>query len=111
LANGSGQSAQANWPIFPTGGGKFRQAAACRAGLSEILAEISNWHSSCKELGTDRRQGSTIRKKGDWTMSGFKFERQLIAAFAALLMSTIAVGAAVAPAQVSAATVEVVTYA
>ena len=29
-------------------------------------------------------------------MSGFKFERQLIAAFAALLMSTIAIGAAVA---------------
>lgn len=50
-------------------------------------------------------------KKGDWTMSGLKIERHLIAAFAALLMSTIAVGAAVAPAQVSAAQVEVVTYA
>jgi hypothetical protein len=44
-------------------------------------------------------------------MSGLKFERQLIAAFAALLMSTIAVGAAVAPAQVSATPLEVVTYA
>ncbi len=44
-------------------------------------------------------------------MSGSKFQRHLIAAFASLLMSTIAVGAAVAPAQVSAATVEVVTYA
>jgi hypothetical protein len=43
-------------------------------------------------------------------MSGLKIERQLIAAFAALLMSTIAVGAAVAPAQVSATTLEVVTY-
>ena len=47
----------------------------------------------------------TIRKKGDFTMSGSKFQRHLIAAFASLLMSTIAVGAAVAPAQVSAATV------
>ena len=46
-------------------------------------------------------------------MSGSKFHRSLVAAFASLLMSTIAVGAAVAPAQVSAATVdvEVVTYA
>ena len=44
-------------------------------------------------------------------MSGFKYQRQLIAAFAALLMSTIAVGAAVAPAQVSATPLEVVTYA
>jgi len=44
-------------------------------------------------------------------MSGLKIERQLIAAFAALLMSTIAVGAAVAPAQVSATSLEVVTYA
>ena len=43
-------------------------------------------------------------------MSGLKIERQLIAAFAALLMSTIAIGAAVAPAQVSATTLEVVTY-
>ena len=44
-------------------------------------------------------------------MSGFKIERQLIAAFAALLMSSIAIGAAVAPAQVSATPLEVVTYA
>lgn len=44
-------------------------------------------------------------------MSGSKFHRHLVVAFASLLMSTIAVGAAVAPAQVSAATVEVVTYA
>ena len=44
-------------------------------------------------------------------MSGLKFERQLIAAFAALLMSSIAIGAAVAPAQVSATPLEVVTYA
>ena len=43
-------------------------------------------------------------------MSGLKIERHLIAAFAALLMCTIAVGAAVAPAQVSATPVEVVTY-
>lgn len=44
-------------------------------------------------------------------MSGLKFERHLLAIFAALLTSTIAVGSAVAPAQVSAAPVEVVTYA
>ena len=43
-------------------------------------------------------------------MSGSKFHRHLIAAFASLLMSTIAVGAAVAPAQVSAADVKVVIY-
>ena len=44
-------------------------------------------------------------------MSGSKLHRHLIAAFASLLMSTIAVGAAVAPAQVSATPLEVVTYA
>lgn len=44
-------------------------------------------------------------------MSGLKFQRHLIAAFAAMLMSTIAVGSAVAPAQVNATPVEVVTYA
>ena len=44
-------------------------------------------------------------------MSGSKIQRHLIAAFASLLMSTIAVGAAIAPSQVSAVQVEVVTYA
>jgi len=44
-------------------------------------------------------------------MSGTKFHRHLLAAFVSLLMSSIAVGAAIAPAQVSAAQVEVVTYA
>lgn len=44
-------------------------------------------------------------------MSGLKFHRHLIAAFASLLMSTIAVGAAISPTPVSATTVEVVTYA
>jgi hypothetical protein len=43
-------------------------------------------------------------------MSGSKFQRHLIAAFASILMSTIAVGSAIAPAQVSAAQTEVVTY-
>jgi hypothetical protein len=43
-------------------------------------------------------------------MSGSNFHRHLIAVFASLLMSAIAVGSAVAPAQVSAAPVEVVTY-
>ena len=44
-------------------------------------------------------------------MSDSKFQRHLIAAFASLLMSSIAVGAAIAPAHVAAQTVEVVTYA
>ena len=44
-------------------------------------------------------------------MYGIKFERHLLAVFASLVMSTVAVGAAIAPAQVSAAPVEVVTYA
>jgi hypothetical protein len=43
-------------------------------------------------------------------MSGQKLSHQLFAALAALMMSSIAVGAAVAPAQVSAANVEVVSY-
>lgn len=43
-------------------------------------------------------------------MSGLKFERHLLAVVASLLMSTIAVGSAVAPAEVSAAPVQVVTY-
>jgi hypothetical protein len=50
-------------------------------------------------------------EKGRMSMSGLKLERHLLAVFASLLMSTIAVGSAVAPAQVSAANVEVVTYA
>jgi len=44
-------------------------------------------------------------------MSGLKFHRHLLAAFASLLMSTIAVAAAISPTPVSAANVEVVTYA
>jgi hypothetical protein len=60
--------------------------------------------------GQDQPAKAHGSKKGDYTMSGSKFQRHLIAAFASLLMSTIAVGAAVAPAQVSAAQVEVVTY-
>lgn len=44
-------------------------------------------------------------------MSGDKMHRHLLAAFASLLMSSIAVGAAIAPAQLSAAPVEILTYA
>jgi len=47
-------------------------------------------------------------------MSGLKFHRHLLAAFASLLMSTIAVSAAISPTPVSAAPtsgLEVVTYA
>ena len=40
-----------------------------------------------------------------------KVQQRLVAAFASLLMSSIAVGAAIAPAHVAASTVEVVTYA
>ena len=43
-------------------------------------------------------------------MFGQKFSHQLFAAFAALLMSSIAVGAAVAPEQVAATSVKVVSY-
>ena len=58
----------------------------------------------------DQRANPSDPQKGRLTMSGSKFQRHLIAAFASLLMSSIAVGAAIAPAQVSAAKVEVVTY-
>lgn len=44
-------------------------------------------------------------------MFGPKFQQHLFAAIASLLMSSIAVGAAIAPAHVAAQTVEVVTYA
>jgi|GEM_PF-2771594 len=43
-------------------------------------------------------------------MFGRKFQDQLLVAIASLLMSSIAVGAAIAPAHVSAQTVEVLTY-
>ncbi len=43
-------------------------------------------------------------------MSGQKLSHQLFAAFAALLMSSIAVGAAVAPDQVAAQSVKVIFY-
>ncbi len=44
-------------------------------------------------------------------MFGLKFQHQMLAAFASLLMSSIAVGAAIAPAQIAAPNAEVVTYA
>ena len=44
-------------------------------------------------------------------MSDMKFHRHLLVAFASLLMSSIAVGAAVSPAPLAAAPVEIVTYA
>ncbi len=44
-------------------------------------------------------------------MSGLTFQRRLLVAFASLLMSSIAVGAAITPAPLSAAQMEVVTYA
>ena len=59
----------------------------------------------------DQRATAPRSVKGRMKMSGSKFQRHLIAAFASLLMSSIAVGAAIAPAQVSAAQVEVITYA
>ena len=51
-----------------------------------------------------------IRQKGDFEMTGQKTSHQLFAAFAALLMSSIAVGAAVAPEQVAASSVKVISY-
>ncbi|MCY7339407.1 MAG: hypothetical protein LH465_05570 [Sphingomonas bacterium] len=52
-----------------------------------------------------------IRQKGRRQMFSHKVQQRLFAAFASLLMSSIAVGAAIAPAHVAASTVEVVTYA
>ncbi len=43
-------------------------------------------------------------------MSGQKFSHQFFVALAALLMSSIAVGAAVAPEQVAASSVKVISY-
>ena len=43
-------------------------------------------------------------------MFGQKFQHQLFAVIASLLMSSIAVGAAIAPAHVAASPVRVVTY-
>ena len=44
-------------------------------------------------------------------MSGLKFQSRLIVAFASLLMSSIAIGSAITPTPLSAASVDVVTYA
>ena len=49
--------------------------------------------------------------QGEEIMFGRKFQNQLLVAIASLLMSSIAVGAAIAPAHVGAQTVEVLTYA
>jgi hypothetical protein len=48
--------------------------------------------------------------KGRFKMFASKFSQQLFAGFAALLMSSIAVGATVAPEQVAATSVKVVSY-
>ena len=52
-----------------------------------------------------------VRQKGRTTMSGLKFQSRLIIAFASLLMSSIAVGSAITPAPLPAASVEVASYA
>jgi hypothetical protein len=52
----------------------------------------------------------TIRGKGRIQMFGTKFSNQIFAAVAALLMSSIAVGATVAPEAVAATSVNVVSY-
>jgi hypothetical protein len=57
-----------------------------------------------------RRWPADDPPKGRYEMSGQKFSQQLFAAFAALLMSSIAVGATVAPEQVAATSVKVVSY-
>ena len=44
-------------------------------------------------------------------MSGLKFQSRLMIAFASLLMSSIAVGSAITPAPLSAASAEVASYA
>ena len=49
-------------------------------------------------------------EKRENMMSGQKFSHHLFAAVAALLMSSIAVGAAVAPEQVAASSVKVISY-
>lgn len=59
----------------------------------------------------DQRVIPTVRQKGRMTMSGLTFQSRLLVAFASLLMSSIAVGAAITPAPLSAAQMEVVTYA
>ena len=51
-----------------------------------------------------------IRGKRESDMLSQKISHQLFAALAALLMSSIAVGAAVAPDQVAASSVKVVSY-
>jgi hypothetical protein len=60
------------------------------------------------------RSGSSERpRKGRMKMFGPNFQRNLLAAFASLLVSSVAVGSAVLPAQVAAAPInaEIVTYA
>ena len=59
----------------------------------------------------DREVALSIRQKGRMTMSGLKFHSRLMVAFASLLMSSIAVSSAISPAPLSAASVEVVSYA
>ena len=59
----------------------------------------------------DREVALSIRQKGRMKMSGLKFQSRLMVAFASLLMSSIAVGSAISPASLSAAQMEVVTYA
>ena len=60
----------------------------------------------------DRAVARPVRQKGEFIMFGPKFQHHLFAAVASLLMSSIAVGAAIAPASVANAhPVEVVTYA
>jgi len=62
-------------------------------GLARLLN--SSWHRP-PDIGWRL-------EKGRMTMSGSNLQRQLLAAFAALLMSTVAVGAAIGPATAVAA--------
>jgi hypothetical protein len=94
--------------------GEFRQVLVGQT--SQLAAEMrpSSKYSQFSAIGTGLElnpastRGNGRAKKGSFKMSGqSKFTQTLIAAFGALLMSTVAVGSAVGPAQAVASPVGV----
>jgi hypothetical protein len=71
------------------------------------------WIGTGHEMGGISQAVRAAGQKGRMKMSGLNFKRHLIAVVGSLMMSSIAVGAAIGPSQVAAAPLqtEIVTYA
>jgi hypothetical protein len=74
--------------------------------LAPFLAKIRDWHAPCIRFVAARRTGGQQERESKMSNQS-KFSRALVATVAAVLMSSVTVGAAIGPAQAVAAPVKV----